>query len=61
MRMIIDLHAHGQNILAGPMQALDGVTTALELEGGALPVAMFHDKGVGEGRPIRRSIAPDSE
>ncbi len=48
----IDLHAHGQSIPAGRVQALDGVTTALELEAGLLPVADFYDQAAAEGRPI---------
>lgn len=48
----IDLHAHGQRILAARVQALDGVTTALELEGGALPISLFYDRASKEGRPI---------
>lgn len=38
----IDLHAHGQSLPADRMQAFDGVTTALELEVGALPVAEWY-------------------
>jgi dihydroorotase len=34
----IDLHAHGQNVPSNIYQARDGVTTALELEGGAFPM-----------------------
>lgn len=48
----VDLHAHGQNITSGRMQALDGVTTALELEVGVLPVASFYEAAAAEGRPI---------
>lgn len=48
----IDLHAHGQSIPAGRMQAFDGVTTALELEAGVLPVAGYYDQAAEEGRPI---------
>lgn len=48
----IDLHAHGQSIPAGRMQAFDGVTTALELESGVLPVAGYYDAAAEEGRPI---------
>ena len=48
----IDLHAHGQSILAGRMQALDGVTTALELESGMLPVAEYYASRAKEGRAI---------
>ena len=35
----IDLHAHGQDPRSNAFQAADGVTTALELEQGVLPVA----------------------
>lgn len=48
----IDLHAHGQTVLAARVQALDGVTTALELEGGELPVAAWYEAAAAEGRPI---------
>ncbi|WP_425408157.1 amidohydrolase family protein [Hyphococcus sp.] len=53
----IDLHAHGQRIPAGRMQALDGVTTALELEVGVLPVAEFYEQAAAEGRPIHYGVA----
>lgn len=48
----IDMHAHGQDILAARVQALDGVTTALDLEAGMLPVKDFYDRASAEGRPI---------
>lgn len=48
----IDMHAHGQSILAGRVQALDGVTTALELEAGMLPVGDYYKRLAAEGRPI---------
>jgi dihydroorotase len=35
----IDLHAHGQDSVSARLQALDGVTTALEMEIGVYPVA----------------------
>jgi len=37
----IDLHAHGQSARANEFQAMDGVTTALELESGVLDLALF--------------------
>ncbi|UXN57640.1 amidohydrolase family protein [Phyllobacterium zundukense] len=38
----VDLHAHGQNPEAQMLQIQDGVTTALDMEAGALPIrAMF--------------------
>jgi N-acyl-D-glutamate deacylase len=48
----IDLHAHGQTLPAARMQACDGVTTALELESGSLPIAKFYERSAREGRPI---------
>jgi N-acyl-D-aspartate/D-glutamate deacylase len=38
----IDLHAHGQDLESSRWQAHDGVTTALELEGGALDVSEWY-------------------
>ena len=48
----IDLHAHGQDLPAARMQAFDGVTTALELEAGTLPVAVAYERVGRDGRPI---------
>ncbi|MER5613962.1 amidohydrolase family protein [Streptomyces sp. NPDC002215] len=48
----IDLHSHGQQLPAAWMQAFDGVTTALELESGLLPIGEFYDSVAAEGRPI---------
>ena len=44
----IDLHAHGQNRFSSRLQALDGVTTALELELGAFPVAPWYAQRAGK-------------
>ena len=46
----IDLHAHGQDPVSNRLQALDGVTTALELEIGVYPV--------GEWLASREGTAP---
>ena len=48
----IDLHAHGQQLPAAWVQAFDGVTTALELESGLLPISRYYDLTAKEGRPI---------
>lgn len=48
----IDLHSHGQQMAGARMQAFDGVTTALELEGGTLPVALTYEQVAKQGRPI---------
>ncbi len=37
----IDLHAHGQSARANDFQAMDGVTTALELESGVIDMQSF--------------------
>ncbi|MGB5692471.1 MAG: amidohydrolase family protein [Flavobacteriaceae bacterium] len=39
----IDLHAHGQNLGDYRMQAMQGVTTMLELESGILPINSWYD------------------
>lgn len=44
----IDLHAHGQSYEANVYQAHDGVTTALELEGGVADVERFLADRAGE-------------
>ena len=43
----IDLHAHGQDPFSASLQAQDGVTTALELEGGVYPVAEWYAEREG--------------
>ena len=48
----IDVHSHGVTIPNGWLQAFDGVTTALELETGAWPVAVAYRTAAQEGRPI---------
>src|SRR5215218_6430959 len=53
----IDLHAHGQSIPADRMQAFDGVTTALELELGALPVGAWYEVQSKSGRVLNYGTA----
>lgn len=48
----IDLHSHAQSPTGHRLQALDGVTTALDLESGALPVAAHYAEAEAEGRPL---------
>ena len=43
----IDLHAHGQDSVSSRLQALDGVTTALETELGVFPVAPWIESRTG--------------
>jgi len=46
----IDLHAHGQTLADGDLQARDGVTTALELESGVFRVASFYQRRQNRSR-----------
>lgn len=48
----IDLHSHAQCLSGLRLQALDGVTTALELEAGAFPVDAHYRWAESEGRPV---------
>lgn len=53
----IDLHAHGQSVPADRMQAFDGVTTALELEVGSLPVSLWYGQQEANGRILNYGTA----
>jgi N-acyl-D-aspartate/D-glutamate deacylase len=48
----IDLHSHVHSIAGQRLQALDGVTTALDLEAGLMPVARGYQLAAAEGRPL---------
>lgn len=49
---MIDLHCHEQTAAGHRLKALDGVTTALELEAGAMPVAAAYERTAAEGRAL---------
>lgn len=53
----VDLHSHVTDIAGHRLRALDGVTTALELEGGVTPVAPAYRQAAAEGRPINYGFA----
>jgi len=53
----IDLHAHGQNIGDYRMQAMQGVTTMLELESGVLPVSNWYATQAGKKLPLNYGAA----
>lgn len=53
----IDLHSHVGDIGGLRLQALDGVTTALELEAGITPVAAAYRRAAAEGRPVNYGYA----
>ncbi|QTV79584.1 amidohydrolase family protein [Microbacterium sp. NIBRBAC000506063] len=48
----IDVHSHAQTVMGARLQARDGVTTALDLEGGVSNVAACYERASAEGRPI---------
>jgi N-acyl-D-aspartate/D-glutamate deacylase len=53
----IDLHSHVNTIAGLRLQALDGVTTALELEAGVSPVGAAYRAAAAEGRPVNYGFA----
>ena len=53
----VDLHSHVNDIGGMRLQALDGVTTALELEAGATPVRVAYETAAGQGRPVNYGFA----
>ncbi|GGH45222.1 amidohydrolase family protein [Microbacterium album] len=48
----IDLHSHVHSIAGQRLQAMDGVTTALDLEMGLMPVERAYQRAAAEGRPL---------
>ena len=48
----IDLHSHVGDLGGLRLQAMDGVTTALELEAGVTPVAEAYRRAGAQGRPV---------
>ena len=53
----IDLHSHVTDLGRLRLQALDGVTTALELEAGVTPVAEAYCRAAAQGRPVNYGFA----
>jgi N-acyl-D-aspartate/D-glutamate deacylase len=53
----IDLHSHVSDLGGLRLQALDGVTTALELEAGVTPVADAYRRAAAQGRPVNYGFA----
>ena len=48
----VDLHSHVHTISGQRLQALDGVTTALDLEAGLMPISKAYANASAEGRPL---------
>ncbi|WP_153914506.1 amidohydrolase family protein [Shewanella sp. TC10] len=53
----IDVHAHGQNLGDYRMQAMQGVTTMLELESGILPISDWYAAQGSKGLPLNYGAA----
>lgn len=53
----IDIHAHGQNIGDYRMQAMQGVTTMLELESGVLPISDWYEAQSKKKLPLNYGAA----
>jgi dihydroorotase-like cyclic amidohydrolase len=53
----VDLHSHVNDVAGFSLQALDGVTTALELEAGVTPVDTAYRLAAAEGRPVNYGFA----
>jgi cytosine/adenosine deaminase-related metal-dependent hydrolase len=53
----VDVHSHVNDIAGLRLQALDGVTTALELEAGVTPVAAAYRSAAAQGRPVNYGFA----
>src|SRR5262245_56646085 len=54
---LLDLHSHTADVAGLRLRALDGVTTALELEAGVAPVSTAYQRAEAEGRPINYGFA----
>jgi N-acyl-D-aspartate/D-glutamate deacylase len=53
----IDMHSHAYDLGSQRLQAMDGVTTALELEAGITPVAAAYEAAARAGRPVNYGFA----
>jgi len=53
----IDLHSHVSDLGGLRLQAMDGVTSALELEAGVTPVAEAYRRAAAQGRPVNYGFA----
>lgn len=53
----VDLHSHAHSIAGQRLQALDGVTTALDLELGLMPIARAYAAAARDGRPLNYGFA----
>ncbi|HWO65758.1 MAG TPA: amidohydrolase family protein [Umezawaea sp.] len=48
----VDLHSHVHSVAGHRLQAMDGVTTALDLEAGLMPLRRAYADAAADGRPL---------
>lgn len=48
----VDLHSHVHSIAGSRLQAMDGVTTSLDLEAGLMPIGRAYAEAAAAGRPV---------
>jgi N-acyl-D-aspartate/D-glutamate deacylase len=48
----VDVHSHVHSIAGQRLQALDGVTTTLDLEAGLMPIEKAYARAAADGRPL---------
>lgn len=48
----VDLHSHVHSVAGQRLQAMDGVTTALDLESGLMPIERAYAEAAAAGRPL---------
>lgn len=53
----VDLHSHVDSVAGHRLQALDGVTTALDLESGLMPIERALSNAAAQGRPLNYGYA----
>jgi len=53
----VDLHSHAHDLGGARLQVTDGVTTALELEAGVVPMAAAYAAAAAAGRPLNYGFA----
>ena len=53
----VDLHSHVHSVLGQRLQAMDGVTTSLDLEAGLSPTDAAYAAAAAEGRPLHYGFA----
>lgn len=53
----VDLHSHVHTVAGQRLQAMDGVTTALDLEAGLMPLERAYREAAEQGRPLHYGFA----